>query len=106
MGFIGRGGENFSRAERSPYLWERHLAAIIEAGSLSHKGGLSYGRLGMKGLAPELNQKPLDPSGAGPLLNFGCGFPAALDNRLEIALTSFVKSPLAPPCQRGVIPPL
>jgi hypothetical protein len=35
------------------FLWERHLAAIIEAGSLSHKGGLSYGRLGMKGLAPE-----------------------------------------------------
>jgi len=26
-------------------------------------------------------------------------------NRVEIELTSFVKSPPAPPCQRGVVPP-
>jgi hypothetical protein len=56
----------------------------------------------METLAPELNQKLLDASGAGPLFSFsGHGFPAALDNRLEIELTSFVKSPLAPLCQRG-----
>ena len=38
----------------------------------------------MGALAPELNEKPLDASGAGPLLNFGRGFHAALDNRLII----------------------